>query len=58
MNSPSFDPIIDSRRQSISFNPEPSILEIEPREIESDKLDGISFEDLDSNPVNLDFEEL
>lgn len=60
MNSPIFDqsPSIDSRRQSISFNPEPSILEIEPREIESDKLDGISFEDLDSNPVNLDFEEL
>jgi hypothetical protein len=49
----------DSRKQSISFNPEPSILEIEPREVNSDiKLDGISFEDLDSAPVNLDFEEL
>lgn len=58
INSPIFDSSsIDSRRQSISFNPEPSILEIEPREME-DKLDGISFEDLDSNPVNLDFEEL
>jgi len=58
-NTPIFDPpAIDSRRQSISFNPEPSILEIEPRETESDKLDSISFEDLDNTPVNLDFEEL
>lgn len=51
----------EPRRASISFNPEPSILEIEPREIESDKLDGISFDDLDSTPgnsVSLEFEEL
>jgi hypothetical protein len=61
-NSMNFDEPqhVDSRRQSISFNPEPSILEIEPREINSEKLDGISFEDLDSSsaPVSLDFEEL
>jgi hypothetical protein len=58
------------RKPSISFNPEPSILEIENNS--SIKLDNfndsndsndlesinLSFEDLDSNPVKLDFEEL
>ena len=57
MNSINFD---EPRRSSIKFNPEPSILEIEPREIDSEiKLDGISFEDLDNTaPVSLEFEEL
>jgi hypothetical protein len=58
INSVNFNEQSDSRKASISFNPEPSILEIEPREMESEKLDGISFEDLDSTPVNLEFEEL
>jgi ribosome maturation factor RimP len=55
----------EQRKPSISFNPEPSILEIENNS--SIKIDDInetsesinlSFEDLDSNPIKLDFEEL
>ena len=44
----------NEKKSTISFNPEPSILEIENISDEP-----ITFEDLDeSNPVNLDFEEL
>ena len=65
------------RKPSISFNPEPSILEIENnssiklgnfesnesnKSNDSGSIDlesiNLSFEDLDSNPVKLDFEEL
>jgi hypothetical protein len=52
------------KKPSISFNPEPSILEIENNS--TIKLDNfndsesinLSFEDLDSTPLKLDFEEL
>jgi len=51
------------RKPSISFNPEPSILEIENNSnLKLDNFDSdsinLSFEDLDSTPVKLDFEEL
>ena len=54
----------EPRKQSIKFNSEPSILEIENNsqsdqiKIEGDLDSSISFEELDTNPVNLDFEEL
>ena len=57
----------EPRKSTIKFNPEPSILEIENSDMDnfsenSFKLEGeptsISFEELDSTPVKLDFEEL
>ena len=57
MNSDIFEP----RRQSISFNPEPSILEIENNDMNFDNLDldleTISFEE-SGTPIKLEFEEL
>ena len=59
--------IFEPRRPSISFNPEPSILEIENNDQMNklnfdnlDDLESISFESLDSQnvPIKLEFEEL
>ena len=49
---PNLEP--NEKKSTISFNPEPSILEIENI---SDSDGPISFEELDT-PLNLDFEEL
>ena len=57
--------IVESKRPSISFNPEPSILEIENNDMKFDDikfdnlddLESVSFESLD-NPIKLEFEEL
>ena len=53
----------ESRKSTITFNSEPSILEIENSMNDSDEIkleeSSISFEDLDTDiPVNLEFEEL
>jgi len=56
---------IYERKPSISFNPVPSVLEIEGNNNDDSIKIGdestntsISFEELDSTPINLDFEEL
>jgi hypothetical protein len=55
---------IYKRKPSISFNPVPSVLEIERNVDDSIKIGdestntSISFEELDSTPIKLDFEEL
>jgi hypothetical protein len=60
-NSGSLD---ESRKSTITFNSQPSILEIENNSFTNDsdeiKLEdsSISFEDLDTEPINLEFEEL
>ena len=56
-------PLDESRKSTITFNSEPSILEIENSMNDSDEIkleeSSISFEDLDTDiPVNLEFEEL
>lgn len=58
--------IVESKRPSISFNPEPSILEIENNDMKIhdmkydnlDDLESVSFESLDTVPIKLEFEEL